>query len=66
MMYDLFSRLVLYDIFNMVDTDGNGTLSREEFTRYSERTGEEQVGDDEWIVVTGITYSFCCSKSGHF
>ena len=37
----------------MVDTDMNGLLSRDEFSMYSMRTGEEEVGDDEWNVVKG-------------
>lgn len=46
-------RYVLTDIYNMVDTDMNGLLSRDEFSMYSMRTGEEEVGDDEWNVVKG-------------
>lgn len=49
----MFSRYVLTDIFNMVDTDMNGLLSRDEFNQYSMRTGEDEVGDDEWEVVKG-------------
>lgn len=49
----VFCRYVLTDIFNMVDVDMNGLLSREEFTSYSMRTGGEEVGDEEWDVVKG-------------
>ncbi|XP_067944951.1 EF-hand calcium-binding domain-containing protein 7-like isoform X2 [Watersipora subatra] len=44
-------KYVLTDIFNMVDTDMNGLLSREEFNQYSIRTGEDEIGDDEWDIV---------------
>lgn len=53
-------RYVLTDIFNMVDTDGNGLLSRDEFNRYSMRSGEDEVGDDEWEIVKGIPHPPIC------
>ena len=46
-------RYVLTDIFNMMDTDMNGLLSRDEFNQYSIRTGEDEIGDDEWDIVKG-------------
>ena len=54
-------RYVLTDIFNMVDTDMNNLLSREEFSQYSQRTGDDEVGDEEWNVVKGTVIN---SRSG--
>ncbi|XP_045116894.1 EF-hand calcium-binding domain-containing protein 7-like [Portunus trituberculatus] len=44
-------RLVLEEIFDQVDLDSNGRLSREEFNLYNWRTSGEEVQDDEWAVV---------------
>lgn len=38
----------------MVDSDMNGLLSRSEFNMYSIRTGEDEIGDEEWQVVQGV------------
>ena len=42
---------VLANIYNQVDLDGNGTLSRTEFNLFNWRTSGEEVQDDEWQVV---------------
>ncbi|XP_071799605.1 EF-hand calcium-binding domain-containing protein 7-like [Asterias amurensis] len=44
-------RNALTDIFELVDLDGNGTLSREEFNIFQLRTSGEAVDDDAWEVV---------------
>ncbi|XP_071486915.1 EF-hand calcium-binding domain-containing protein 7-like [Diadema antillarum] len=41
----------LNDIFEMVDLDGNGLLSRNEFNLFQLRTSGEAVDDDAWEVV---------------
>lgn len=41
----------LNDIYEMVDLDGNGTLSRNEFNLFQLRTSGETVDDDAWEVV---------------
>ncbi|XP_070196447.1 EF-hand calcium-binding domain-containing protein 7-like isoform X6 [Littorina saxatilis] len=41
----------LEEIFDMADLDGNGLLSRDEFSWFNIRTSDEQVADDEWQVV---------------
>ena len=42
------------EIFEMCDLDGNGRLSREEFSLFNLRTSGEELGDDEWEVVKGM------------
>ena len=42
----------------MMDLDGNGLLSREEFSWFNMRTSGEEVADEEWEVVEGR-----CKKS---
>ena len=42
---------VLTNIYEQVDLDGNGTLSRTEFNLFNWRTSGEEVQDDEWQVV---------------
>ena len=42
---------VLANIYDQVDLDGNGTLSRTEFNLFNWRTSGEEVQDDEWQVV---------------
>ena len=37
----------------MVDLDGNGTLSRDEFNLFQVHTSGEAVDDDAWEVVEG-------------
>lgn len=37
----------------MADLDGNGLLSRDEFSWFNIRTSDENVADDEWQVVEG-------------
>ena len=44
-------RHVLGDIYEQVDLDGSGTLSRTEFNLFNWRTSGEEVQDDEWEVV---------------
>lgn len=44
-------RQALSEIFNMMDLDGNGLLSREEFNLFNLKTSGEEVADDEWNVV---------------
>ena len=44
-------RIVLKEIFQQVDLDGNGHLNRQEFNLYNWRTSGEEVQDDEWEVV---------------
>ncbi|XP_023328864.1 EF-hand calcium-binding domain-containing protein 7 [Eurytemora carolleeae] len=44
-------REVLTEIFDLVDLDENGTLSREEFNLFNWRTSGEQIADEEWEVV---------------
>lgn len=39
----------------------NNLLSREEFSQYSQRTGDDEVGDEEWNVVKGTVIN---SRSG--
>ncbi|KAK2138334.1 hypothetical protein NP493_7990g00002, partial [Ridgeia piscesae] len=41
----------LHEIFDVCDLDGNGLLSRAEFTWFNQRTSGEDVGDVEWGVV---------------
>lgn len=47
-------REALHEIFDMCDLDGNGLLSRDEFTWFNQRTSGEDVGDEEWAVVEGV------------
>ncbi|KAJ8040221.1 EF-hand calcium-binding domain-containing protein 7 [Holothuria leucospilota] len=44
-------RNALIDIFDMVDLDSNGTLSRDEFNMFQLRTSGEVIDDDAWEVV---------------
>ncbi|XP_025109127.1 EF-hand calcium-binding domain-containing protein 7-like isoform X14 [Pomacea canaliculata] len=44
-------RKALEEIFDMADLDGNGLLSRDEFSWFNIRTSDENVADDEWQVV---------------
>ncbi|XP_033738970.1 EF-hand calcium-binding domain-containing protein 7-like isoform X4 [Pecten maximus] len=44
-------RKALEEIFELSDLDGNGTLSRDEFTWFTLRTSGDKVTDDEWAVV---------------
>ncbi|XP_071841818.1 EF-hand calcium-binding domain-containing protein 7-like isoform X1 [Apostichopus japonicus] len=44
-------RNALVDIFDMVDLDSNGTLSRDEFNMFQVRTSGEGIDDDAWEVV---------------
>ena len=44
-------RIVLEEIFQQVDLDGNGHLNRQEFNLYNWRTSGEGVQDDELEVV---------------
>ncbi|XP_041359626.1 EF-hand calcium-binding domain-containing protein 7-like isoform X9 [Gigantopelta aegis] len=44
-------RKALDEIFDMVDLDENGLLSREEFNLYTWRTSGDEVADEEWDVV---------------
>lgn len=44
-------RNALVDIFDMVDLDSNGTLSRDEFNMFQLRTSGEGIDDDAWEVV---------------
>lgn len=44
-------RNALIDIFDMVDLDSNGTLSRDEFNMFQLRTSGEGIDDDAWEVV---------------
>jgi len=46
-------REALHEIFDVCDLDGNGLLSRAEFTWFNQRTSGEDVGDVEWGVVEG-------------
>ena len=48
-------RKVLEDIFDYSDLDGNGLMSRKEFNLFNIRTSGEEVADEEWQVVEGIT-----------
>ena len=43
----------MHEIFDVCDLDGNGLLSRAEFTWFNQRTSGEDVGDVEWGVVEG-------------
>ncbi|XP_066973095.1 EF-hand calcium-binding domain-containing protein 7-like [Macrobrachium rosenbergii] len=44
-------RLILEEVFQQVDLDGNGRLNRQEFNLYNWRTSGEEVQDDEWDVL---------------
>ena len=44
-------KTVLTEVFNMVDLDGSGSLSREEFNLFNWRTSGEEIADEEWEVV---------------
>jgi len=44
-------REVLQDIFDRVDLDNSGSLSRAEFNLFNWRTSGEEVADEEWQVV---------------
>ena len=44
-------RQVLTEIFNQIDLDGSGGLSRQEFNLFNWRTSGEEVQDEEWRVV---------------
>lgn len=41
------------NVFDMFDLDDNGCLSRDEFNVYNVRTGDLDVTDQEWQVLTG-------------
>uniref|UniRef100_A0A2P2HX68 EF-hand calcium-binding domain-containing protein 7-like n=1 Tax=Hirondellea gigas TaxID=1518452 RepID=A0A2P2HX68_9CRUS len=44
-------RALLIQIFDQLDLDNSGGLSRQEFNLYNWRTSGEEVQDDEWAVV---------------
>ena len=44
-------REVLQDIYDRVDLDNSGSLSRAEFNLFNWRTSGEEVADEEWQVV---------------
>ena len=48
-------RETLRQIFHQADLDGDGLLSKREFSLYNLRVSGEEAGDDIWEVVQGVT-----------
>ena len=48
-------RETLRQIFHQADLDGDGLLSKREFSLYNLRASGEEAGDDIWEVVQGVT-----------
>ena len=46
-------RMSLLNIFDLIDLNGDGTLSRDEFDLYNQRTGDDRISDEEWTIVQG-------------
>ncbi len=46
-------RDALAHVFELCDLDGNGFMSKEEFSMFNLRTSGDQMSDEEWSVVKG-------------
>ncbi len=46
-------RSALEEVFNRIDLDGNGFISRTEFDFFQERASGEICDDDAWRVIQG-------------
>lgn len=50
-------REALSDIFDIIDIDGNGLLSLEEYNFFELRTSGEKCDKDAWLVCKGQDFS---------
>lgn len=50
-------REALSDIFDIIDIDGNGLLSLEEYNFFELRTSGEKCDKDAWLVCKGQNFS---------
>lgn len=54
-------REALSDIFDIIDVDGNGLLSLEEYNFFELRTSGEKCDKDAWLVCKGQNFSMTCA-----
>jgi len=55
----LFLRAALSDIFEVIDLDGSGLLSLEEYNFFEQRTSGEKCDEDAWAICKGFLYKHC-------
>ena len=62
----LCHREVLSDIFEVIDIDGNGLLSLEEYNFFEMRTSGEKCDKDAWSVCKGHHFLYVIdTRDGH-
>ncbi len=55
----LFHRAALSDIFEVIDLDGSGLLSLEEYNFFEQRASGEKCDEDAWAICKGPYTNWC-------